>query len=240
MISGLPLSEAGRYLKRRLSDVIIDGRTLSVQTEYQRRKTISLAVKSPEELYVKAPVGLPDSRLREFIEAKENWIQKRIKLMEASNRAGAGMGMTPGRILYYSGTPRILEISGTSMIIYKDKITVPVGFTSEDLDEWYRQQSHEYVKDFIEKNKAIIPNCTFKIRRQKRIWGSCNTKRNININSRISMCRPSAIEYVLWHEICHLRHMDHSKRFYNCLEKVFPDYKAEKKWLRDHEYLLLI
>ncbi|MBN1624436.1 MAG: M48 family metallopeptidase [Clostridia bacterium] len=227
-------------MKRRIPDVILDGRTLSVIVEYQRRKTISLAVKSAGELYFKAPVGLPESRLKEFIEAKENWIKKRIKLMEASAGAGAGSGMTPGRILYYSGTPRTLEVSGSSMIVLRDRIIVPMGFTSDDLDEWYRQQSHGFVKEFIEKNKSAIPNCTFKIRRQRRIWGSCNTKRNININSRISMCRPSAIEYVLWHEICHLKHMDHSKRFYNCLEKVFPDYRAEKKWLRDHEYLLLI
>ncbi len=220
--------------------VAVEELSLAANVIYQRRKTISLAVRSAGELFVKAPFGLPDYKVREFIFSKQKWIRKRLSAIEKSERAGCGSGITPGRILYYLGTPRTLEISGDSLIILPDRMTVPVDFTLDDLEAWDRNESHRLVNEFIEKNKAVLPQCTFKIRKQKRIWGSCNSRRNININSRISMCRPSAIEYVLWHEICHLSHMDHSKRFYNCLERLFPEYKKEKKWLSEHEFFLLI
>jgi len=240
MESGLPSSEAGKSLKHKAMKLHLGDRLFLVEVEYQRRKSISLSLKSTEELYVKAPAGYPDEKIREFVSSKRRWVEKRMDSMEQSDRAGVGSGITDGRTLYYLGKPRILEVSGTRVVVTPERITVPQGFTEQDLEEWYRRQSHGIVIDFIERNKAALPGCTFKIRRQKRIWGSCNTKRNININSRISMCRPSAIEYVLWHEICHLRHMDHSPRFYGCLEKVFPGYREEKKWLKDHGYLLTI
>ena len=206
----------------------------------KKRKTISLAVKSAGELYVKAPFAYSEKKTLEFLDSRKRWIEKRLNFIEQGDRAGVGLGLTSGRILFYLGIPRILEISGTEFIVYSDRITVPEKFSTEDLESWYRQESHRLVSEFIKENKDAIPECTFNIRKQKRIWGSCNSKRRININSRISMCRPSAVEYVLWHEICHLKHMDHSKRFYRHLEKVCPGYVKEKKWLKENEVMLMI
>ncbi|MBN2557544.1 MAG: M48 family metallopeptidase, partial [Clostridia bacterium] len=77
-----------------------------------------------------------------------------------------------------------------------------------------------------------IPRCVIKVKKQKRMWGSCNTGGRIYINSRISMCRPEAVEYILWHEISHLAHMNHSRDFYRLLESYCPGYKMQKAWLR--------
>lgn len=221
-------------------EIIINGREIPMNIVSKKRKTISLTVEGTGELLVKAPVSLTKREILKFVESKKKWIDKRLQKFDETVEAGTGSGLTGGRILYYLGKPRLLKISGEKMIVFPDTLIVSSDFTEQKMEDWYRQESHRLVTEFVEKNKSAIPRCTFRIRSQKRIWGSCSSKRNININSRISMCRPSAFEYIMWHEICHLKHMNHSKDFYNCLKKVFPKYKEEKKWLREHEHLLIV
>lgn len=63
-------------------------------------------------------------------------------------------------------------------------------------------------------------------------WGSCSTKRNISINEKLAKHSEKEIEYVILHELCHLKHMNHSKQFWNLVEENMPDYKSIRKELR--------
>ena len=72
------------------------------------------------------------------------------------------------------------------------------------------------------------------IKDQKTLWASCSGKRNLNFNWRLAAAPPEILDYVVIHELCHLREMNHSKRFWGLVGEVCPDYKARKKWLKDH------
>lgn len=71
------------------------------------------------------------------------------------------------------------------------------------------------------------------IRCQKTRWGSCSSKGNLNFNCLLMLTPPEIIDYVVVHELCHRKQMNHSKDFWLEVEKVLPDYKDRKKWLRD-------
>jgi predicted metal-dependent hydrolase len=71
-------------------------------------------------------------------------------------------------------------------------------------------------------------------RHQKARWGSCTSQGNISISTRLLFAPDDVLEYVCVHELAHLIHMNHSKKFWNLVEEVIPDYKTKKKWLRVH------
>ena len=72
------------------------------------------------------------------------------------------------------------------------------------------------------------------IRNQKTRWGSCSSKHNLNFNCLLLRAPDAILDYVVVHELCHIRHMDHSKEFWNEVEGILPDYKKRRKWLKDY------
>ena len=72
------------------------------------------------------------------------------------------------------------------------------------------------------------------IRRQKTRWGSCSREGNLNFNCLLMMAPPEVLDYVVIHELCHRIEMNHSARFWAQVEKVMPQYRVPKKWLKEH------
>ena len=80
----------------------------------------------------------------------------------------------------------------------------------------------------------------FSIRDQKTRWGSCSTRRHLSFNWRLIMAPPAVLNYVVQHEVAHLRHHDHSQRFWKLVEAMMPDYNQHRQWLNTHQQNLMI
>lgn len=99
-----------------------------------------------------------------------------------------------------------------------------------------RKEAGKLIKERIEKigcSLGLEYGRVF-IKDQKTLWASCSGKRNLNFNWRLAAAPPEILDYVVIHELCHLREMNHSKRFWSLVGESCPDYKARKKWLRDN------
>ncbi len=103
------------------------------------------------------------------------------------------------------------------------------------------------ISDYKIKAKNYIPERTkiiaeqfwikfnsIKITSAKTRWGSCTSKRNLNFSYRLILCPQKAIDYVICHELAHLKEMNHSKNFWSEVERLMPDYKEHNKWLKDN------
>ncbi len=77
------------------------------------------------------------------------------------------------------------------------------------------------------------------IRKQKSRWGSCSSKGNLNFNCLLMLAPPGVLDSVVVHELCHLKEMNHSKRFYAEVLRVYPDYRAQHKWLKENGAMLM-
>ena len=77
------------------------------------------------------------------------------------------------------------------------------------------------------------------IRNQKSLWGSCSSNGNLNFNCLLMLTTPEVVDYVVVHELCHRKYMNHSKIFWSEVERVLPNCKIPKKWLKDNGNMLL-
>jgi hypothetical protein len=91
----------------------------------------------------------------------------------------------------------------------------------EDLERWNRE--------FIQK-----PINEVRLKQNHSNWGSCSNKGNINISTRLLLAPDEVIQYVFVHELCHLIHRNHSKRYWAKVEQVMPEYRSAEKWLKDY------
>ena len=76
------------------------------------------------------------------------------------------------------------------------------------------------------------------IRHQKTRWGSCSSSGNLNFNCLLMLAPPEVLDSVVVHELCHRKHMNHSKEFWNMIENILPDYKEHRKWLKENGHTL--
>lgn len=77
------------------------------------------------------------------------------------------------------------------------------------------------------------------IRNQRTRWGSCSSKKNLNFNCLLMLVPPEVLDYVVVHELCHLKEMNHSPRFWAEVGRVLPDYRVQKQWLKEHGSALI-
>jgi predicted metal-dependent hydrolase len=112
----------------------------------------------------------------------------------------------------------------------------PASRLAADFTEIGRKKAGEIIKERIESigsSMGLEYGRVF-IKDQKTLWASCSGKRNLNFNWRLAAAPPEILDYVVIHELCHLREMNHSKRFWRLVGESCPDHKARKKWLRDN------
>lgn len=152
-----------------------------------------------------------------------------------------------GDALYFLGEKRLLTVirenrkrGKAKMVMERILLWVSYEADYEEkrslLEKWYRKEAAAVLSEKAAFYASLLA-VTYKeihIKDQKSRWGSCSSLGNMNFNWRIIMAPESVCDYVVIHELCHLKHMDHSERFWGVVGSICPGYKQYRKWLKDH------
>lgn len=106
----------------------------------------------------------------------------------------------------------------------------------EAVDTWYPTRAQDILRRYLDScyeaaSRHGVPEPLFSVRIMKRRWGSCSPKGRINLNTRLVQVPAHCIEYVIMHELCHLKEANHSKAFYSLLTRCQPDWRRRKEAL---------
>ncbi len=202
-------------------------------------KNLILKIRPNGDIEIVAPKKVSEIYIKEFLERKKSWIEK--KLFEIAKKQKNNISYSNGDKIFYLGKEYnfFLEKSENDYIKMEDSsITLFTKFPDdfqmkkEIINSWYREEGKKVFIPVLKKYLTLTGKKIEKvtIKTLKSNWGSCNYKRGyINLNSEMMKRDIKFIEYVILHEIAHLEHPNHSRKFYEYIEKFMPDWKIRKK-----------
>ncbi len=225
--------------------------------EYQlirsKRKTISISFDKEAKVVVKAPYWVGKYQIDAFVQEKEEWIEAtRIRLLKARDKEQKEqLSLNNGDELLFLGKKLILTViredrknGRVKQVQNRLLLWVPYDADYElkraCIEKWYRKQASELLseKAYEFSRRLGVHYEGISIKDQKSRWGSCSSKGNLNFNFRILMAPEKVCDYVIWHELCHLVHMNHSKEFWQLVASFCPEYRACKQWLKENAKIL--
>jgi predicted metal-dependent hydrolase len=114
-----------------------------------------------------------------------------------------------------------------------DDLHVPADDPGAALERWYRRQARTEIAPRLDRAVAGLGRTYTKltIRNQRTRWGSCSSTGAMSFNWRLLLGPEQVLDYVVWHEACHLVHHDHSRRYWSLLEQHLPGYREPQRWL---------
>jgi len=235
--------------------------------EYQvlrsRRKTLSLQVKYGQ-VFVRAPFHLDEQSISSFIQKKDAWLK--AKISEQSQTADLCCDFTQGSTLFLFGQAVSLNIIFTNSVKKTDiylsslndnhqELVIAFSMRSQQklanklqlafavkkhIEHYLKEQAHNIIQPKVEYYAQLtqLTPTAIKIRQYRARWGSCNNRGEVSFNYLLMMLPIDVIDYVIVHELCHLRHLNHSKNFWQLVAQHFPDFTEAKKWIKSNQSAL--
>jgi len=210
------------------------------QTIRSKRKTLALIVKPNGSLIVRAPLRSSEKSIREFVEKNAQWIEKKqAEVREIIPLAPKQY--IPGEMFMYLGHVYPLEIvkgqKKPLLLIDNFKLAESAqNYADLIFERWYRGQARQILNERVNLYASQHDFRYEKIRitSARSRWGSCSANGSLNFSWRLIMTPLETIDYVVIHELVHTMIHNHSKRFWKKVEKILPNYKEHKKWLKNN------
>lgn len=211
-----------------------------------RRRTLSIEV-GHDGVKARAPLRMSKHSIVDFVVSKQHWIERNLAQLPEPKPA---FDFKHGVQIYYRGTPTpvsIIEGLRRPVFYLDNEISVPVLKThlaieisaKRKLITWLKQQAlqHLEVKTqlfAVQMNVPANKTLAIKVRDYKRRWGSCDHLGQLSFNWRIILAPEEVLEYVVVHELAHCHEFNHSRRFWQIVERQQPDWKQRQQWLHTH------
>lgn len=207
-----------------------------------KRKTLSLTINENAELIIRAPKRLSIEKIQDFINEKENWINRKKRLIENQIK---DVTSNHNKLLYLGNLfPINLEQNASKELFFTGEEFIANSIEPDSLSlsikKWYKNKFKEIalprVAYFANKHNLMVNQV--RIKNQKTMWGSCSSKNNINLNYLLLMAPMGVIDYVIVHELVHTIHRNHSTDFWDSVESIMPEFQEHKRWLKKNGYKL--
>ena len=206
-----------------------------------RRKSMSISVDNDLNIKVKVPYWVTNKDIEEFVLKNKNWIQKKLAYISAKPKPISN-SFSNGERYMFLGKEYILKFSlGDEFVLTKEgELLIPTLFSVDPksiIIDWYKKQSEKIIKErceFLAQFTGIKPQ-KIKIGSAKTRWGSCSRMGNLAFTWKLIMAPPFVVDYVVLHELVHLIHHNHSKNYWNLVQKFMPNYKEAEFWLKKNQ-----
>ncbi|WAR45375.1 M48 family metallopeptidase [Methylomonas rapida] len=219
----------------------------------ERAKKTRIVVRA-NEVEVVAPLQVSECRIKAFVDAQQDWIRAALKRIH--QRAGQVNSLAPaqytdGVTVPYQGRQIPLTIKPTSAKTVRLQLLAEPQFLAylpsmhrdngselikRSLENWMKQQTRHHAMQLIAKHGQqhnLVPR-NLRIKTLKSRWGSCGPQNDINLNWLLMLAPPVILEYVVVHELCHIKHKNHSKAFWQLVGEHMPDYLEHRHWLKQN------
>lgn len=204
---------------------------------YRMRRTLSIQVERGGSVKIYVPQEMPLEEVEAIIEKKRKWILKKKKELSALGRDLSEKNYQDGQQILYLGEEYLLVVNSNHKKTEKKEWGEKKVVTSsvQSFKKWYRQEAQallgEIMTEQMEKvRQEQLGFPQWGIRKMKRRWGSCSyVKQKILLNQDLIKIERELIKYVVMHEICHLKHPNHSLSFYKMFSQYMPDWKDRKE-----------
>ncbi len=219
-----------------MGEVIKQHKDINVRYEIQkseRAKHVRIKIDSHDKIKIVVPKNTKNIDCEKIISEKKNWISKKIN--ELKNYQYQYL---------YLGKQLLVEEQYTlfgnkGAVVNGNKFIISVSENcdcnkKEIYNKWLKQKAERYIPARVKylANKVEVKPNKIKVKEQKTRWGSCSSNGNIALNYKLMRFSKKVIDYVIIHELCHIKEMNHSKKFWDLVFSIMPDYQIYKKQLK--------
>ena len=210
-----------------------------------KRRSIALIVERDGRLVVHAPIHVKDEKILEFVHQKEKWILNQQEKAKALYPPFTPKEYVNGEGFWYLGKIHPLQWTESQ----KPQLYLNENFQLSQMaadkaprvfEKWYREQAYQIISEralwYAAKHGFVYKQV--KITSAQTRWGSCNSKGTLSFTWRLVMAPVPVIDYVVVHELVHLKTQNHSKDFWSTVRLIMPDYKIRIGWLDRYGHLL--
>ncbi|MDO3678558.1 M48 family metallopeptidase [Paenibacillus ehimensis] len=226
--------------------------TTTIEYSLQRKakkNDVTIAVEWSSGVSVVAPLDMSQDDLEVVIRKKGHWILKKLIEFREINDLQTPLEFLSGEKIQYLGRRYRLKVHQLSIDVKPELkfmnnrfvATIPSSIVANQTEilrnlcvTWLKNKGHEKLQERVKyySNMMSLSPSQLVVKDQEKRWGSCTKNGAILINWRIMMAPMRVVDYVVVHELAHLKYHDHSSDFWKMIQSVMPDYEQRKEWLR--------
>jgi predicted metal-dependent hydrolase len=207
-----------------------------------RARRVRVRVDHERGVEVVLPRRVAEREAAAAIRELRPWIERRIAELQRTRDAVAARGAT---VPYLGETLKLIAEPGRTRVHRREGVLLVPGGVEDHrpaLERWFRRQARAEITARLDAATASAGTryAGLTIRGQRTRWASCSANGAMSFNWRLLLAPAPVLEYVVWHEVCHLEVMDHSPRFWALLADRWPEYREHAGWLRRHGATLVL
>lgn len=204
------------------------------------RRSVAIFIERDGSVSVRAPQAASDEQLAKVVEKKLPWIYRNLALWRELNRNIPKREFVSGESFYVAGQPCILDVQADAVEPLEqvgDRLVLNrkhLAKAEELLRAMYRRLGYERLPGLIERfapRMGVRPG-RLRVWELQNRWASCSERGNLNFHWKVMSLPGDVLEYLVVHELAHIKHRNHTKEFWCEVEKVMPNWEVAANWLR--------
>lgn len=214
---------------------------LSYDIVYSHRKTIALSLNADGTLIVRAPFYMNRAVIDDVIFRHRKWIADKQQKLAAEKAAFPAFCLADGAILPYFGDRLTIRLAENSEIMRSGNVLLLRPQTTEnELTAWLKAQLRPVLEELVERfsQQIDVRPTGLTVTSAKTRWGSCSAADRLSFSFRLAFCPVEVIEYVVVHELAHVRYKNHGRQFWQQVASILPDYGLRREFLKQNARLM--